>query len=48
MPFDFGSKNNSSNKLLKAIQSKKKEMNNFLFWQKITKESSVTKIEIPM
>jgi len=31
IPFNFGSKNNSSIRLLIDIQSKKKEMNNSLF-----------------
>ena len=38
-PIFVGSKNNSSNRLLNDIQSKKKVMNKFLFWIKIIRHN---------
>lgn len=48
IPFDFGSKNNSSIRLLSDMQSKKKEMNNFLFCIKTIYAKIKIKVAIPI
>jgi len=47
-PKVLGSKNSSSNKLLKDIQSKKKEMNNLRFCVKIIRVIRKIKTAVPI